>query len=284
MLPLIQTLVSENFGDHSLFITESRGHALAHFQTLQKQYSPLIIAGGDGLLNEIINGLTYQPTMIVLPIGSGNDFARALKLKKESLESILHRSATGDAKLIQVDCGEIKYRTADNAGFFTRKFMSSCGLGLDALIANLSNRKSFLKGLPLYLSSTLKAIRKFTPLAMSMTIDGEQKIEGRKHLIVVGNTPSSGGGFHLTPEAVITDGLHNLTLADGMTQLELLSLLPKAIKGDHISDPRVTTFRFTECHIKIDRPEYLQTDGEVLGNNVVEVFYRVIPAKYWFMA
>lgn len=284
MLPHIKSLVSESFGDHSLFITDSRGHALSHFQSLKEQYSPLIIAGGDGLLNEIINGLTYKPRMILLPIGSGNDFARALKLHGKSLAHILHRSTTGQADEISSDCGEIKYRSKDSLEFSSRQFVSSCGIGLDAMIADLSNRKSILKGLPLYLSCTLKAIRQFEPLEVAVSIDGENVAHGLKHLIAVGNTPSSGGGFHLTPGANISDGIHNLTLADAMKRMQLLSLLPKAINGKHVSDSRVSTYTFKECHIRINRPEHLQTDGEVLGKDIVEVFYRVKPAYHLFLA
>jgi diacylglycerol kinase family enzyme len=226
----------------------------------------------------------YDPGILLLPIGSGNDFARALGTQGKPLEQLFDRFIRHTGKIIKSDCGQILFRHANESCFAERRFIGSCGIGLDAYISYLSNRETFLKGLPLYLSSALQAIFAFKPMQLSVIIEGKEATNGRIHLATIGNTPSSGGGFHLTPDAQIQDGLHNLTLGKAMSIIELLTLLPKAIKGTHIYDHKVTTFKFTECHIKIGSPEYIHTDGEVLGNDIVEVKHQVIPSKFTFFA
>jgi diacylglycerol kinase (ATP) len=228
--------------------------------------------------------LTYKPEILLLPIGSGNDFARAIGSLGKPLEEIFSAFASGQTKIIKSDVGLIRFRKNGENEFSERKFISSCGIGLDAFIAQLSNRSSILKGLPLYLSSALKAIFTFKPMRLSIIIDGKEAENGMIHLAAIGNTPSSGGGFHLTPEALIADGLHNLTVAKAMPVFSLLKLLPQAIHGTHIHDPRVKTHKFTECHITLERPEFVHCDGEVLGDSIIEVIYKVIPENASFSA
>ncbi len=274
-------MVSEDFGDHSFYITEAPLHAVEIAKDISQETDHLIIAGGDGLINEVVNGLEHMPKIMILPIGSGNDLSRSLGLQKHSLKEIFSINRN-NSKYKSIDVGVADIRKSNNE-LIRRKFISSSGLGLDAMIASLSNRKSVLRGLPLYLSSTFLALYRFNPGYAEVLLDGVLHSSEIKHLISIGNTKSSGGGFHLTPKAEIDDGLLDITMAQKFRKLKLLSILPKAISGKHILENGVTNTQFKNCQIKLANPTFMHTDGEIIGGDIVEVNYSIQKMKLDFL-
>ncbi len=285
IIPTILRSLNKYSSDFSIAYTTGKNHAIQLASSLDDSFCVVIVIGGDGVLNEVINGLPNGSTLpiLLLPIGSGNDFARSIGLINRSPIHILENYFSGKMIIEDVDCGQIVFTSPENIAT-KRLFVSSCGIGLDALIAKKSNEKSFLKGLPLYLLATFQSIFNFSPMKISGTIDGNNiSNTKRKHLISIGNTKTAGGGFKLNPNANISDGLLDITLADELSKIGILKLLPQAINGSHVKHPAVENKTFKIFSIELEEPTYLHSDGEVLSENVIEVEivvkHRVF--KFW---
>ncbi len=244
------------------------------------RYAPinaLFVAGGDGTFHEVVNAL-HEPDefpITLLPIGSGNDFARALGLKKHKPSEIIELWAK--KSFFHIDLGEFSYREHGKTEFITEKFHNSCGSGFDAVVTHLSNRNKILTGIVLYLYSVIKALFKYESIDSRAVFDGTTQIHGKKLLIAIGNSETSGGGFKLTPGSSITDGILKMVTADALSVPSILHLLPLAIFGKHVTDPRVTIVDFRNCVINFMKPVIVQSDGEIISTTIEEIKISIIP-------
>lgn len=238
-----------------------------------KDKNLLVVLGGDGFLNEVVNGL---PESIVIPIlfipsGSGNDIGKALDISLKSFfkmpELLPHYRS--------FDCGLLNIQESDKTEI-QRKFLSSCGIGFDALVSRISTETKYIKGLPLYLLSTLRALKQLKPFQAEITFDGGT-LSGVYSLLTTGNTSTMGGGFRLTPHAVVDDGLVDFMAAEGVSKKKLLSILPKAIKGTHIELNEVKYVKTGKLEIKLEHENNLHLDGEFISSKVVRVKISVLP-------
>ncbi len=237
----------------------------------------LFVAGGDGTFHEVVNALSApdQFPITLLPIGSGNDFARALGLQKRNPVQIIELWRKNS--FFHIDLGEFRYREHGKTEFVTERFHNSCGSGFDAVVTHLSNQNKILTGLILYLYSVIKALFKYDSIDSRAVFDNSITISGKKLLIAVGNSETSGGGFKLTPGSSITDGILKMVTADALSVPSILHLLPKAIIGKHVSDPRVTIVDFKTCKINFITPVIVQSDGEIISTMIDEIEISVIP-------
>jgi diacylglycerol kinase (ATP) len=239
----------------------------------------LFVAGGDGTFHEVVNALTSpnQYPITLLPIGSGNDFARALGLRKLTPEQIINLWRKNSFSY--VDIGEFSYREHGKSEQIKERFHNSCGSGFDAVVTHLSNQNKVLTGLILYLYSVIKALFKYDSIDAQAAFDSTLQVAGKKLLIAVGNSETSGGGFKLTPGSSITDGTLKVVMAEALSVPSILHLLPKAIFGKHLSDPRVSIVDFKSCKINFIKPVIVQSDGEIISTKLEEIEISVIP-KY----
>ncbi|CUS82541.1 lipid kinase, YegS/Rv2252/BmrU family [Candidatus Kryptonium thompsonii] len=193
----------------------------------------VVAAGGDGTVNEIVNGILQsnsEKLLGVIPIGSGNDFAKMLNLKpfkiKVAIESIKRRRITTS------DVGIIRFIDEfGNSG--ERFFINGVGVGFDAVVANESRKIKHLRGILLYLLALLKSLKDYETPEMEVYIDGK-KIKEKIFLVAVGNGKSAGGGFLLPPDAKINDALLDVCLVNDLSILRVLQVIPTVLKGKHI--------------------------------------------------
>ncbi|CUS88833.1 lipid kinase, YegS/Rv2252/BmrU family, partial [Candidatus Kryptonium thompsonii] len=220
-------------------VTTAHGEAI---QIARDTPAELVVAaGGDGTVNEIVNGILQsnsEKLLGVIPIGSGNDFAKMLNLKpfkiKIAIESIKRRRITTS------DVGIIRFIDEfGNSG--ERFFINGVGVGFDAVVANESRKIKHLRGILLYLLALLKSLKDYETPEMEVYIDGK-KIKEKIFLVAVGNGKSAGGGFLLTPDAKINDALLDVCLVSDLSILRVLQVLPTVLKGKHIQYPEVTMF------------------------------------------
>jgi YegS/Rv2252/BmrU family lipid kinase len=272
--------------DHELVETTAPGQGIELAQqALRQGYTTVVAAGGDGTVNEVINGLIKatppdQPagTLGLISIGSGNDFAHTLGIPQEPVAAAqaLVRGATRFC-----DVGHVTIETAN--GQIERCFNNNFGIGLDPEVTLESFRIQWLSGVALYGLAALRALWKYQPRTLQMKWEDAAGQQGERHtpilLASVGNTPRSGGGFHLTPNARIDDGLLDLVMADMMPRWQVLQLLPKAIPGNHLGDPAVSSHAIRTLHIRGEQPFPLEMDGEVVTQSATAVTIRVQPGR-----
>lgn len=251
-IPQIQGFFSKWDLKYELAITKKPKEAIALAREASKKYEVIVAIGGDGTINEVVNGLVGRmTTMGIIPAGAGNDFSKALGLKndlKENLEIILR------GHVRKVDVGKVN----------DLYFINILGTGFDALVAeSMATRPKYLKGLAAYLWGLAKTLKKYRFTRLKITADGFS--EEKEYLMVAAaNGEFFGGGFHLTPHASIEDGLLDVLLADKMTRNYLLKNLPKVIKGTHENLPEIKIFKSNKLIIESETELLCEYDGELL--------------------
>ena len=252
--------------DYQCSLTRKRkdaGRIAAGITADGKQHT-LVVLGGDGTLNEVVNGIACpeQTTVGYIPIGSSNDFARGLGIPKdpgEAMKLILDPERTQ-----KIDIGEI----ISSSG--SRRFIVSGGIGFDAAVCHevcVSKWKVFLNRLGLgklsYAVVALDRLAKDRPVTMRLIFpDGSSKTLERTYFAAFMNLPYEGGGFKFSPAADPGDGLLDVVAAHGISIPKVLFLLPLALLGKHTGFRGISVIRCREVHIESERALPLHTDGE----------------------
>jgi diacylglycerol kinase (ATP) len=253
---------SQPFGPLDVVLTAEPGHAKTlAAQAVVDGYELVVAAGGDGTVHEVVNGLVRggrsQTTLGVIPIGSGNDFAYALSLPTNPQEAI-KRLFTGRPRLIdlaRIEDDKGRYEIVDNG----------VGIGFDATISIESRNITRIHGFAMYTLATLRTIAFFyqTP-HLEIRFD-DQRITQEALLLAVGVGPRAGGGFLLTPSASHDDNLLDSCLVNPVGRLTMLNMLPKVMKGTHISSKHVSNRRNQYIDITSNMPLPIHTDGEIFA-------------------
>ncbi len=260
---------------HSSWTTSSGEATKLARQAAESGTDIIISVGGDGTLNEIINGILStqnQPALGIIPAGWANDFIKSTSIPTDIYQAC---QIIKKGKIKKIDTGLINEQIY---------FANVCGIGFDAEIAALANQiktdHSHWKTLSAYVY-VFAAIQKLLPPLPSfqakITIDG-QVIEGQMLFLAIANGRIEGGKFNITPDAEIDDGLLDICLVGKMGRIRCLHLLPKAIKGTHQNVPEVSFFRGKEILVEADKPVTSQVAGEILIPQ--KTYYtQVLPQK-----
>jgi diacylglycerol kinase (ATP) len=258
--------------------TEASGHAreLAR-QAAESGADIVAAAGGDGTLNEVVNGLMGTGvTLGVLPLGTGNDFARCLGIGTDlnrGVETLIHGVArpldVGKVIVGKIIVGKVAVGKVDGEQANGRWFLNIAGCGFDAIVAERVNRGfPVLRGTAAYLASIALSLLHLRPATLTLTLDGETQTV-RALMCSVANATSYGGGMLVAPDARIDDGLFDLCLLREAGRLEFVRAFPRVFKGTHTTHPKVTMLRARSVHIESDIPLPLLIDGEVIGTTPV---------------
>lgn len=249
-------------------VAERPMHAATLAQDAAGRGHDLIVAvGGDGTTHEVINGMLREPsahpsTLGVIPLGTANDFARALSLPSDPLAAA-RILVSGQVK--RVDLGQMN----------DRYFATISGVGFDAEVAALVNHwPRWVRGLPVYLAGIVKTLVTYRPVEARITIDGTTVTE-RILLLAAGNTRVYGGGFCMCPHARIDDGQLAIIYAKDLGKLETLALLPKVFSGTHLAHPKVVHMNASIVHVESVVPLAIHADGESIGH--VPATFRAVP-------
>ncbi len=256
-----------------LVVTESAGQAeqLAARGAIEGR-SRVIAVGGDGTLQEVVNGLGDAPAVVVgiVPAGAGNDFARSLRLPRDvgaALAVALHGSAR------RVDLGEAMF--ADGR---TRRFVAAGGAGFDAQVAAAmaGSRLRWQRGRAGYLLTTLRELRRYRNAEMRICwsdAGGAHDNRLPALLVAFANGAYYGGGMRIAPAAALDDGMLDLCVVGDVSRLEAMRQLPSLYRGRHVGHPAVRMRRASAFDIEGDAPVHL--DGEPFGPLPVRV--RILP-------
>lgn len=228
----------------------------------------LIVLGGDGTVNETLQGISSfdRVTIGYIPTGSSNDLARDLKIPREPLAALLHiLSPERDSGCVRLmDRGIVRFEGKE------RSFAVSCGLGFDAAVCAESMRSQIKKvlnriglGKLTYLGIAIKQLFAAKPVSCRLYLDDGEPVYIHKILFAaVMNHRYEGGGFKFCPDADDTDGIFDLCVVGSLPKLVILFALPTAFFGKHFLFPHVEHYRARHVRLEADAPLWLHTDGE----------------------
>ena len=223
----------------------------------------LVVVGGDGSVNEVVNGVAGQAQLelAVIARGTGWDFARSLMLPHK-LDEAISVALRGRSRTI--DLGRVTYRawSGDEAHAW---FANVASVGMSGAIAQRANDTTkALGGKVSYVWATLAVFAGWSNSDVSVTVDGEDR-RGRLHDVVVANGAYFGGGMKICPEAEADDGAFDVLLIGDLTKRDLLVTLPKTFRGTHLPHPKAELLRGTTVTVGAPEPLPLQLDGEQPG-------------------
>jgi YegS/Rv2252/BmrU family lipid kinase len=241
--------------------TERPGHAIElASEAAENGFGCVVAAGGDGTAHEVVNGLMQipsdrRPSLGLLPLGSGNDIAFACGLLGDT-EALIASAWQGPTE--PIDIGWLR----DDRGRSVY-FDNSVGMLLDAAVNIHSHRIRKLRGFPMYLLATFKALWKnYEPTRLQLQLDDSPRVH-TAILAAVGNGPREGGGFVTNPDAVNHDGWLDLVVAEPVSRLQTFLMLPAVIRGRHGAYRNVHFHRFRRMLLQADRPVPIHIDGEL---------------------
>jgi diacylglycerol kinase (ATP) len=264
-------------GDLDIVLTTSQGDATrAATQAAREGYDQIYVAGGDGTLNEVINGVAEVPgalarvTFGLVPLGTGNDFARALGVP-EDVSGALDVVAQG--RVAEVDLGRLGDRCFINVS--AGGFVADVSDAVDPKLKSLAGKLAYLIG-------GAGALLDHEPVDLEVTIDDAPPRLASTSLFAVCNSRLVGGGRLIAPYAVVDDGLFDVCMVKAMKTLELVGLLSEVARGVHVEDDRVAYFRASRLLLRAAQPFKVNTDGEVLETSTC--LYEVMPKAARFFA
>jgi YegS/Rv2252/BmrU family lipid kinase len=265
--------------DYVLLRTEGPGDATRFArEALEGGGRFVVAAGGDGTVNEVVNGMLdaegkpvgEDPVLGVVAAGSGSDFVRTFGLPGDATRACSH--LTGD-NTYPLDVGKITY-TAPGGGTETRYFVNVAEAGLGAAVAARADRMSPRFGQAKYFVGFWLTLPRFK-LADVRVLADRKTYEGPAYMIVVGNGQYYGGGMKVSPRSYPGDGVLDGVVFKG-PKSDAFTMIPKIYRGEHVPHPHIEELRVkSKLVVEADRPLPIEADGEVLGNTPAT--FAVIP-------
>ncbi|HKZ56056.1 MAG TPA: diacylglycerol kinase family protein [Anaerolineales bacterium] len=258
--------------EYELVETSGPGHGeeLAR-QAALAGYRPIIVAGGDGAIGEVLNGLyRANPEGVlgplgVMPLGTANDLVHNLG---HPLDLPAAARAIAGGRTRRIDLGMANDWV----------FGNNSAVGLEPVVTIYNERMVWLRGVIRYLVAALRAILAKPRWEADITWDGGT-YRGPVSLVSVGNCPVTGGLFRMAPAADPADGRLTFVYGFAPTRRKMLTLLPRAISGEYVKDPAIHQEHTTRLTIKMSPNTPLQVDGELRAPSLESVTYRVLPGK-----
>lgn len=260
--------------DLDITIPADAGDAeLAAARAANEGCDALYVAGGDGTLNAALRGLTSRGAagtmpVGVIPLGTGNDFAKALGLGEEpepALDALL------EARVIHVDLGTLNDRPFANTS--AGGFIADVSESVTETLKNTAGKLAYLVG-------GARALVGTEPFSARLVVQGAERsaaVDSQLdvQLFAVCNARFIGGGYPIAPAAMIDDGLLDVLVVPRMPMLQFVTVLQRLSAGQHTDDPSVVHFRAAAFDMEFDRTVRVNTDGEVLDADRCR--YRVRP-------
>jgi diacylglycerol kinase (ATP) len=274
LLPGVNERLRAAFGEVEIVMTvgEGDGEECAR-RAAAEGCRRIIVAGGDGTLNEALNGVAAagaldETVFGVLPLGTGDDFAAVLGLPEDVLDAAARVAAAQERR---VDLGVLHERVFVNAsaGGFIAEVSDALTPGLKTVAGRMA-----------YLIAGAGVLMDFEAASAEARFGDEVMPRKAYQLFVVCNGRTIGGGHRVAPDARLDDGLLDVCLVEASNATGFLTLLRRISTGDHLDDPLVTYRQFRDGELSFDRLIKVNTDGEVRQADTCR--YRVMPGAARF--
>ena len=269
-LPTLTAALDSAGTSYEISMTEHPGHAVDLARQLATAGASTVVAvGGDGTVNEVVNGLmkvdaAVRPSLGVVAAGSGADFARTFDLP-EHADSML-RGVVGTSRTI--DVGHMAFGDGS-----TRHFANIANIGLAAATVERAERLPRRLGKARYVLALWPVLARYAKCQISVSVDGEPHAEMAYNLLLA-NGMYAGGGMHFSPHSDPSDGRLDGQMNIGPKR-QAVTLVPKIFRGTHLPDERILQLSGAEFVIDAERPLMVEADGELIGQTPVTI--SVIP-------
>ena len=260
-LPVVAEVLAEHGIEVKTVFSRRRGDIEVRVrEAIDSGCRRLLVAGGDGTVHETVNGILSGSEGCefgLLPVGTGNDFAKAMgiPLDHEAAARQLGARLSQGTAARRVDAGRCN----------DRYFANGAGIGIDARVAMFASGIRLPIGNLVYVIGVIRClIEGIATPSMTVSRDGETLWSGPATLVNVANGDWLGGQFNIAPEADPGDGEFDLVVADAVTRRRIVQLVPKLMRGEHIGAPEVHSHRVTAIEVHGSEPLIAHLDGELL--------------------
>ncbi len=259
--------------------TEARRHAirLTH-EAIAKGFRQIIVVGGDGTMNEVVNGVFTQDqvpsaeiVLAMISVGTGNDWGKMFGIPQQ-YEAAIDLISRGNAML--QDAGKVSYFHGTHQEH--RYFLNIAGLGFDAVVTRRTNlqKDKGRSGKALYFYNLLRSLILYRHTYVEVEID-DLRISQDVFTISIGIGRYSGGGMRQTPQARPDDGLFDITIVKKIRKGEIILSLKKLYNGTILEHPKIEGYTGKVVLIDSDPLIHLEADGESLGHSPIR--FDIIP-------
>jgi diacylglycerol kinase (ATP) len=263
--------------DAEIRLTTKPGSAARFAKTaIRKGRRTIVAAGGDGTLNEVINGIgeNFGDVRVgLLPFGTGNDFGRSLAMPvdlEEALE-VIRAGETRAVDLVRVTSDAIRYFVNVSAGGFS-------GLMNEKLTPDMKKTWGPLA----YLRSAAAALSELRAYRTTLALDNDESITLELYNVVVANGRYVAGGRLIAPEASIDDGLLDVILIPQRPAAEMALIVAQIALGTHLSSEAVVFRRARKLTVNSKPGMWFNVDGELVGNEPAT--FEIVPRALRFIA
>jgi diacylglycerol kinase (ATP) len=264
----------------SVKFTESKGHAVSiTHAALNEGCRNIITIGGDGTLNEVVNGifkssacLPSDVTLALIPVGTGNDWGRMFGIPLDYEKAV---KIISEGKKMVHDIGFMSY--FDGSRIQNRYFINIAGLGFESVVVKRTNYQKDRghSGKTIYFYNLLMSLLSYKNTRAEIIVDGE-KHTADVFSINVGNGRYCGGGMRQTPGAMPDDGLLDVTIIKDVGKFEIIRSLKILYDGTILSHPKIDGYRCKNLKVSSASVLWAEADGESLGHTPAE--FSIIPA------
>jgi YegS/Rv2252/BmrU family lipid kinase len=261
--------------DFDLARTASPAEAIALAANAGDRYTTVVAIGGDGTLHTIANGLLRGSgegetlALGVVPLGSGDDFAKVLPPmaavggQAYDWRAAVQKIARGQTHLF--DAGRLVAdgpRSAPGDG--PLYFINTLDVGFGETVARkVGLVPKFLTGQAMYLAAILMTLADYNSPWITLQMDDQPVVEGPTTMTVIGNGRSFGGGFWFAPTALPDDGLFDVLALPALSRLASLGFVPKMAKATHTTDPRARFYKARRIIVDAPKPLGIAVDGDL---------------------
>ncbi len=258
-------------------------------RALESGTGRVVAVGGDGTLNEVVNGyfdssgarVNPDAAIGLLPSGTGSDFRRSIGINssRDGIAAI----ASGRTRLI--DAVRAVIETEDGASV-TRYFINVATFGLGGDVSGFVNRwrgslPKWVGGRTRFVAAAIRALDRYRLVPVEVRLDDTFHKKIASNLVVVANGRFAGGGMMLAPHAQLDDGLLDVILTDGATRFDVIKELPRIGRGGHLKNKKVTETRARDASITTAEPMAIDIDGEMAGYTPARM--TVLPSTVRFI-
>jgi diacylglycerol kinase (ATP) len=263
--------------DAEIRLTNKPGSAARFAKTaIGKGRTTIVAAGGDGTLNEVINGIGEnfgEVQLGLLPLGTGNDFGRsiAMPVDLDAALEVIRAGETRAVDLVRVTSDEVRYFVNVSAGGFS-------GLMNEKLTPEMKKTWGPLA----FLRSAAAALPELRAYRTTLSLDNEESITMELYNVVVANGRYVAGGRLIAPEASIDDGLLDVILISQRPAAEIALVVAQIALGTHLSSEAVVYRRARKVTVNSKPGMWFNVDGELVGNEPAT--FEIVPRALRFIA
>jgi len=248
-------------------------------EVLKSGYDVVVSVGGDGTMNEVVNGFFEMDNLInpkarlaVFSRGTGSDFIKSIGIKKGFVDfyNVLQRN-----NVQKFDIGRATF-CIESGEEVSKFFLNIADVGLGAETTRRVNKtKKHLKGFFAFLIGAMLTIFKYHNKSITIEIDGQQVKSEKMNSVIIANANYFGGGMYISPKSKTNDGILDIIVIGDLNKLELIRNFHLIYKGEHLTHPKITTYQGKKIKIISDPVGLLEIDGEQLGTT--PTYFEIIP-------